>query len=125
MPREFRNVLGTNYHDIDIKNCHPEILCQLHSQYCSKNGIKCDILGEYIKNRNEILKTVGAGGKTLFLKIMNGGKVEIDNDFLIKFRDDIKLIHKNVCALNQEIFKSIKLRKEYNTEGSMMNVILC
>ena len=42
LPREFRNALGTNYHDIDTKNCHPEILYQ----YCSKNGIKCDILGE-------------------------------------------------------------------------------
>ena len=56
---------------------------------------------------------------------MNGGRVETDNDFLIKFKDEIKLIHKNVCALNPELFKSIKLRKEYNPEGSMMNVILC
>ena len=56
---------------------------------------------------------------------MNGGKVETDNEFLIKFKDEIKLIHKNVCALNPALLKSIKLRKEYNPEGSMMNVILC
>ena len=90
LPREFRNALGTNYHDLDMKNAHPEILYQ----YCSKNGIKCDISTKYINNRDEILESIEGAGKTMFLKIMNGSKIETDNPFLIKFKEEIKIVHK-------------------------------
>ena len=72
-----------------MKKAHPEILYQ----YCSKNGINCDILTEYIINRDEILESIQGDGKTMFSKIMNGSKIELDNPFLIKFKEEIKLIH--------------------------------
>ena len=107
----FRNALE-NYHYLDMKNTHPEILYQ----YCTMNGIKGDILTEYIHNSDDILESIQGAGKTMFLKIMNGRKTEIDNPFLVKFKEEIKLIDKNLYCLNPELFKfkSFKLRKEYD-----------
>ena len=51
---------------------------------------------------------------------MKGGKVEPDKVFFIKFKDEIKLNHENVRALNPEPIKSIKFRKKYNPEGSSL-----
>ena len=82
--------LWKNCHYLDMKNTHPEILYQ----YCSKNGIKCDISTKYINNRDEILESIEGAGKTMFLKIMNGSKIETDNPFLIKFKEEIKIVHK-------------------------------
>ena len=128
LPREFRLALGTNYHDIDIVNCHPTIL----HQYCVKNGIKCDILHQYITDRDVILSKImtdykmeKGDAKDVFLKIMNGGNVDISDLFLCQFKQEISLIHKNICALNPELLKSVKNRKDYNINGTMMNVILC
>ena len=56
---------------------------------------------------------------------LNGSKIETDNPFQIKFKEEIKLIHKKLCGLNPELFESFKLRKEYDAEGRIMNVILC
>ena len=68
----------------------------------------------YIKNRDEISESIQGDGKTIFLKIINGSKIETENPFLIKFKHEIKLIHKNLCGLNPVLFKSIKLRQEYD-----------
>ena len=38
LPKEFRGVLASNYYDVDMVNCHPNILLQ----YCKKNGILCE-----------------------------------------------------------------------------------
>ena len=129
LPREIRNALAYDlYYDIDMKNAHPTLL----SQYCKKNGIRCDILDLYVNKRDEILDDICHTNdesrddmKQAFLSILNGGTPKINNVFIEKFKDEIKLIHKQVCSLNPEEFKRIKLRKEYNPEGSMMNIILC
>jgi hypothetical protein len=130
LPREFRNALSQGlYWDIDMKNAHPTLL----SQYCKKNGIRCDVLEEYIENRDAILETLCADNemdksdaKTLFLSILNGNEGGyLNSEFLNKYRTEIKQIHKQIIALNPDDFKKIKNRKAYNPEGSMMNVILC
>jgi hypothetical protein len=39
------------YYDVDMRNCHSEIL----KQYCMKREIPCDNLQMFLKNREEIL----------------------------------------------------------------------
>ena len=129
LPREIRNTIAFGlYYDIDMKNAHPTLL----NQYCRMNGIRCDILEQYVKNREDIINNITISteisrddAKHNFLSILNGGIPKIQNEFIKKFMEEIKLIHKQVCLLNPDEFKKIKIRKEYNPEGSMMNIVLC
>lgn len=134
LPREFRNCLADNkYYDIDMRNCHPVIL----SQYCKKNGIRCDILDKYIENRDELLLSIcetnqvdKETAKQEILTIMNGGKgsweiSKFKGTFLHDFKQEISTIHNHVCRLNPEEFKKVKRYKDYNKEGTMMNILLC
>lgn len=132
LPREMRNALAFGlYYDIDMSNAHPTFL----SQYCEMNNINCKYLDNYIQNRENILKTIYEkdgeevmsrdDAKQLILTIMNGGECYLDNPFITNFKKEIKQIHKQVCLLNQDEFKKVKTRKEYNPEGTMMNILLC
>ena len=61
-----------NIKDIDMINSHPSILLNL----CQKNKITCDILKNYVENRNIILDSFGNNRKSvkeMFLTILNGG----------------------------------------------------
>lgn len=129
LPKEIRNALAIGkYHDIDIKNAHPCIL----AQYCEQNGIKCDIVDEYISNREAILTKICSettltrdDAKDAFLSMLNGGECHIENSFINEFRNEMRLIHKQICLLNQDEYKKIKTRKEFNPSGTMVSVILC
>ena len=50
-----------NIKDIDMINCHPVILLNL----CQKNKVKCNILKNYVENRNIILDSFGDNRKTI------------------------------------------------------------
>lgn len=129
LPREFRGAIGTNYHDLDMKNAHPTILLQ----YCKKNDIKCDMLEQYVNNRDEILTSIAneyqldkADMKQKFLAVMNGGKFDgITNQFFVKFKDECDRIHKFIASLNEDLLKEVKKRKDFNINGSITNIILC
>jgi len=132
LPREMRNSLSSGlYYDIDMKNAHPSLL----SQYCYFNNINCKFLDNYVENRDSILETIRYKdgveiferdeAKQMILTIMNGGECYIENEFILNFKKEIKNIHKQICLLNPEEFKKIKLRKDYNPDGTMMNVLLC
>ena len=129
LPREIRNALAYGkYYDIDMKNAHPTLL----SQYCNKNGIKCDILDEYINNREAILTKIcdynyisNEDAKNAFLVVLNGGETSIQGSFMDQYRNELYLIHKQVCLLNPVEFHKAKRKKTFNPEGSMMNIILC
>jgi len=129
LPREFRGVLGTNYHDVDMSNAHPSILLQ----YCKKNDIKCDKLEYYVNNRDEVIETFKneynldkADVKQLFLTVMNGGNREgITNPFFLKFKEECTRIHKFINSLNEGLMKEVKKRKDFNIDGSVTNIILC
>jgi hypothetical protein len=91
LPREIRNSIAYGlYHDIDMKNAHPTLL----SQYCRINGIRCDILEQYVKNRDEIIDKIIISteisrddAKHNFLSILNGGIPKIQNEFIMKFME--------------------------------------
>ena len=135
MPREIRNCLAhEKYYDIDMKNAHPTLL----SQYCKKNYIRCDILDKYVANRDEILNKICQDSgvdkdeaKQTFLSLLNGGKgggwqiPKYKGTFIYHFKEEIKGIHEAVCRINIEELKKVSRRKEFNKEGSMMNIVLC
>ncbi len=107
IPREFRGVIGANYHDIDMVNCHLSILLQ----YCKKNVIKSDALKYYVDNRNEVVeKNMTDYGlekgdvKQLFLSVMNGGKRDgILDPFFIKFKTECERIHTFIASSNPKL----------------------
>ena len=135
MPREIRNCLAhEKYYDIDMKNAHPTLL----SPYCKKNYIRCDILDKYVANRDEILNKICQDSgvdkdeaKQTFLSLLNGGKgggwqiPKYKGTFIYHFKEEIKGIHEAVCRINIEELKKVSRRKEFNKEGSMMNIVLC
>jgi hypothetical protein len=130
LPREFRGCLASGLlYDIDINNAHPVLL----QQYCEKNGIRCDNLKYYCNNRDEILNEIMIEydytrdeAKNLFLRTLNGGfRDGITNQFYIEFKKELKEIHNLITLKNENIYKSLKKRKEFNIEGSVTNVILC
>ena len=60
-------------------NSHPVILLNL----CQKNGIVCNVLKNYVENRDLILNSFGDNKKSvkeMFLTILNGGLKDIYSD---------------------------------------------
>lgn len=130
LPREMRNSLALGqYYDVDMKNCHPSIL----SQYCQKNSIRSDILDSYVKDRDIIITKVCDENKVSkdvakisILSILNGGEGgKLKGSFIESFKIEIKAIHSHVCRLNVDEFKKVQRRKDFNKEGTMMNILLC
>lgn len=131
------------YYDLDIKNCHPEIL----RQYCFKNSIKCEILAEYCNNRDSKLKELQENhsinkddAKFAFLSILNGGIPKIiknridDSDcselFIIKFYNELAQIRKEIYnkPQNKKLVKRAEKTKGadgFNLDGSVCNYLLC
>ena len=80
LKKEIRNsIMPKNIKDIDMVNCHPVILNYL----CKKNNVDCNILKNYIENRELMLSSFGEDRKIikqLFLSILNGGFKDIYSD---------------------------------------------
>jgi len=134
--RQIRHTLAFgNYVDIDVSNCHPEILNQL----CINNTIKTKYLNYYTSNRELILKeTVDYYGctrdeaKELFISLMYYGsfdnwKFKTDKeatDFLYNFVNELKLISVEFIKVNPDIVKIVKALQKKNEKGSVMSIIL-
>ena len=77
LKKEIRNsITPKNIKDIDMINSHPVILLNL----CQKNGMACNILKNYVENRDLILDSFGDNRKSvkeMFLTILNGGFKDI------------------------------------------------
>ena len=139
MKSEYRHTLAADrYTDYDIVNAHPVIL----SQYCSKNGIKCNALNTYIENRDTLLKELRIErkwGKKMVLSLLNGGRWAYKNyqnppDWLVKFAEEIGEIHTKICEINAPLYKACKReweklieekKRKKTAEGSTMNHVLC
>ena len=95
LKKEIRNsIIPRNIKDIDMVNAHPVILNYL----CKKNNVDCNILKNYIENRELILSSFGEDKKivkNLFLTILNGGFKDISsndkqtNNYLKLFEQEI------------------------------------
>ena len=92
-----------NIKDIDMVNSHPVILLNL----CQKNEITCNVLRNYVENRDLILNTFGDNKKPvkkMFLTILNGG---FKGNYLKnpRINNYLKLLEKEVIKI-QEYFYS-------------------
>lgn len=136
IPKEFRALLANNIAiDFDAKNCHPVLLSYL----CYKYSIACDILDDYIKNRDDKLNDfvndddlTKTEAKMMFLKSINyerlilkkDKKTNIKNKFFIEFDKQIKTIQKSLISKYKDIYSTVsKLYKE-NTIGKTISNIL-
>ena len=125
LKKEIRNsIMPRNIKDINMVNSHPVILLNL----CQKNGIVCNILKNYVENRDLILNSFGNNGKSvkeMFLTILNGGfKDSYSEDSRIN--NYLRLLEKEVIKI-QEYFHSKDKRyfeKGFNYLGKNLSRII-
>ena len=103
LKKEIRNsIMPKNIKDIDMINTHPVILLNL----CQKNNISCNILKNYVENRDLILNSFGNNRKSvkeLFLTILNGGfkeKCSDDN----RINNYLKLLEKEIIEIQKYFY---------------------
>ena len=113
-----------NIKDIDMVNSHPVILLNL----CQKNEISCNILKNYVENRDLILDSFGYNRKSVkerFLTILNGG-------FKERYSDDnrinsyLKLLEKEIVEIQKYFYVKDKryFEKGYNHSGKNLSRII-
>ena len=126
LKKEIRNsIMPKNIKDIDMVNAHPVILNYL----CKKNNVDCNILKNYIENRELILSSFAEDRKSvkqLFLSILNGGFKDIysnekqTNNYLKLFENEIIKIQ-NYFHINDIRYLDI----DYNYKGkNLFRIIL-
>ena len=124
LKKEIRNsIMPKNIKDIDMVNSHPVILLNL----CQKNKIACNILKNYVENRNLILDSFGDRKfvKEMFLTILNGG-------FKDKYSDDnrinnyLKFFEKEIIEIQKYFYSKDKryFEKGFNYLGKNLSRIL-
>jgi len=115
-------ISGEFYKDIDIKNCHPEILEQLLEFNKISSG---KLLRNYNNNREEFIKEYGFKNKLDFIKIINNDS--LNNN---KFKEIHDLVYENLVPKlkkeNKTLYNRIKKertkkKKTYNFEGSFLS----
>lgn len=135
--RQIRHTLANgNYADIDVSNCHPEILYQMCRDV---EDIPTKYLKYYVDNRTEILhETMTYYGcskdeaKTLFIALMYYGSFknwEFKTDrepttFIYNFIQELKNISMKFIELNPDMLKIVKALQKKNEKGSVMSIIL-
>ena len=125
LKKEIRNsIMPKNIKDIDMVNCHPVILLNL----CQKNKIKCNILKNYVENRDLILNSFDDNRKTvkeLFLTILNGGfkrvysKISGINNYLKLLETEIIKIQKYFYLKDKRYFEN-----NYNYMGKNLSRLI-
>ena len=113
-----------NIKDIDMVNSHPVILLNL----CQKNALSCNILKNYVENRDLILDSFGDNRKSIkemFLTILDGG-------FKDKYSDDnrinnyLKLLEKEIVEIQKYFYTKDKryFEKGFNYLGKNLSRII-
>ena len=103
-----------NIKDIDMINSHPVILLNL----CQKNELACNVLKNYVKNRDLIFDSFWDNRKSvkeMFLTIFNGGfKDSYSNDNRIN--NYLKLLEKEIIEIQKYFYTKDKryFEKDFN-----------
>ena len=125
LKKEIRNsVMPKNIKNIDMINSHPVILLNL----CQKNGVSCNILKNYVENRDIILRSFGDNKKVvkeMFLTVLNGG-------FKEKYSDDnrinnyLNLLEKEIIEIQKYFYEKDKrfFEKTFNYMGKNLSRII-
>ena len=116
--------MPTNVKDIDMVNSRPVILLNL----CQKNELACNILKNYVENRNLILNSFGDNRKSvkeMFLTILNGGfndKYSGDN----RINNYLKLLEKEIIEIQKYFYLKDKryFEKDFNFKGKNLCKII-
>ena len=125
LKKEIRNsIMPKNIKDIDMINCHPVILNYLYK----KNNVDCNILKNYIENRELILLSFGEDRKIikeLFLSILNGGFKDIYSDNK-QTNNYLKLFEKEIFGIQNYFYINNKryLDIDYNYKGKNLSRII-
>ena len=125
LKKEIRNsIMPKNIKDIDMVNCHPVILLNL----CQKNKVKCNILKNYVENRNIILDSFSDDRKTvkeMFLSILNGGFKKVYSKD-IEVNNYLKLLENEIFKIQNIFYEKDKryFEKGYNYMGKNLSRII-
>jgi len=112
-----RHTIARDYQiDIDMVNCHPTLLLG----YCRKNDIPCPKLAFYVENRTSILN-IDPSMKQEMIRIMNGGKPTLKNEFALEFYEEIKGIYGQLNLNNGGPGAEPPL---WNRDGKLLNLRL-
>ena len=129
--RKLRHTLAHNYcDDIDMVNAHPSILLQL----AKKHGLPCSGLEDYVSHREErlgdLVLSMGMtreDAKKEVLKILNyGGRTDYASPpaWLVPLAAEFEVLRHRITDLYPDI-KAVKAGREYNLDGSVMNLVIC
>ena len=105
-------------------NCHPVILLNL----CQKNEIICNILKNYVENRDIILDSFGDNRKSvkeMFLTVLNGGfKDKYSED--ARINNYLKLLEKEIVKIQEYFYSKDKryFEKNFNYMGKNLSRII-
>ena len=126
LKKEIRNSnMPVNINDIDMINSHPVILLNL----CQKNGLSCNILKNYVENRDLILDSFGDNRKSvkeLFLTSLNGEFKDIYSDDN-RINNYLKLLEKEIIKIQKYFYSKDKryFEKGFNyLEKNLSRIIL-
>ena len=124
LKKEIRNsIMPKNIKDIDMTNCHPVILLNL----CQKNGLCCNILKNYVENRDLILDSFGdrKSVKEMFLTILNGGFKDSYSDDN-RINNYLKLLEKEIVKIQNYFYTKDKryFEKGFNFKGKNLSRII-
>ena len=105
-------------------NCHPVILLNL----CQKHKVKCNILKNYVENRNIILDSFGHNRKDvkeMFLTVLNGGFKNICSKDL-KINNYLKLLENEIIKIQKYFYSKDKryFEKNYDYMGKNLSRII-
>jgi hypothetical protein len=117
LSKKVRSALAQKFYwDLDIENAHPVIL----SQIAKEKGWKCDMLDDYIQNRDQRLEDVGktlklptrGERKQVFISILYGScAYATQSEYLTKFTCEMKQLESNICKEVPALFEKIKKKK--------------
>jgi hypothetical protein len=125
-----------NYTDIDVENCHPQLLKQI----CEANNLNCQYLKQYVDNRAEILAETQAfynvsrdEAKTLFIRLAYFGSFDnwvkelqlIEQRptiFIVNYIAELKTIGQYICNANKDLLKAIGNKQ--NERSSVVSIFL-
>ena len=122
--------------DIDIKNCHPNILYQLCQEYNNNHDEKLNMfyLSNYIHNRQEVLNNNKTDKKTVLVCI-NSDEIQENkkndgfytkNPFLIGLHQEKMKIFKRILNNTDYVKRyDIESINEKNPISSMINKLFC
>ena len=115
-----------NIKDVDMNNAHPRILLYLRE----KHGLKCDILKDYVENRDLILESFGNNRKQVketFLSILNGVFKKIYNEEDENVNSYLKNFEKEIREIQSYFFENDKRFSDttaYNYKGKNLSRII-